>query len=413
MAGAGYSGWHARQGWLVSGDGPAGGCPLMAEDYYQILGVSKSATDAEIKKAYRRLARKHHPDVNPGNKSAEEKFKQVSGAFEVLSNPQKRKLYDEFGEDAAKIGYDEKKAETLRAYRQAAQSGGGRVPFGGEGPGDFDLGDLFGDLFGRSERGGGADYFSADGMGQRGPQRGEDLHTRVQLTLNEAVIGTQRTMTITRPGICPTCHGKGEHGPVGTCPTCGGTGRARRTIGGMSLSGACPTCNGTGKAGKTCETCGGEGRVETTQTLTVTIPPGVHTGSQVRLAGQGAAGVRGGPPGDLFIEVEVLPHPLFRREGDNLLMDLPITVPEAMFGGEVRVPTFAGDVTVKIPPGSQSGRKLRVKGRGVPSLKGSGQGDLYLTLKVMVPDSSNPDAKEAAERMKKSYVRDVRADVRL
>src|SRR5215471_12425670 len=143
----------------------------------------------------------------------------------------------------------------------------------------------------------------------------------------------------------------------------------------MPLSGACPTCDGTGKAGKTCETCGGEGRVETTQTLTVTIPPGVHTGSQVRLAGQGAAGVRGGPPGDLLIEVEVLPHPLFRREGDNLLMDLPITVPEAMFGGEVRVPTFAGE--------------------------------------VMVPDSSNPDAKEAAERMKKSYVRDVRADVRL
>src|SRR5262244_1976442 len=165
MAGAGYSGWRARQSWLASGDASAGGWPLMAEDYYQILGVSKSAGDAEIKKAYRKLARKHHPDVNPGNKSAEEKFKQVSGAFEVLSNPQKRKLYDEFGEDAAKIGYDEKKAETLRAYRQAAQSGGGRVPFGGEGPGGFDLGDLFGDLFGRSERGS-ADFFSVDGLGQ-------------------------------------------------------------------------------------------------------------------------------------------------------------------------------------------------------------------------------------------------------
>src|SRR6516165_6330104 len=178
MARAGDSGLHARPGWVVSCDRPAGGCPLMAEDYYQILGVSKSATDAEIKKAYRRLARKHHPDVNPGNKSAEEKFKQVSGAFEVLSNPQKRKLYDEFGEDAAKIGFDEKKAETLRAYRNAARAGGGRVhlgedeAFSGQGPfGGADLGDLFGDLFGRAERGGGGP-FSGDIMGQpQGPRR--------------------------------------------------------------------------------------------------------------------------------------------------------------------------------------------------------------------------------------------------
>ena len=383
----------------------------MAEDYYQILGVSKSASDAEIKKAYRKLARKYHPDVNPGNKSAEEKFKQLSAAFEVLSNPSKRKLYDEFGEDAAKIGFDEKKAEALRAYRQAAESGAGGVHVGGEGPAGFDLGDLFGDLFGRRERGG-ADFFSTEGMNQ-GPQRGEDLHTRVQLTLNEAVLGSKRAMAIQRPGICPTCHGTGRRGPLTTCSTCGGSGRARRTIGGMSLSGACPTCNGTGKAAERCPTCGGEGRVESTQSLTVTIPAGVYTGSQVRLTGQGAAGIRGGPPGDLFIEVEVLPHRLFRREGDNLLLDLPITVPEAVLGSEVRVPTFAGDVTVKIPAGSQSGRKLRVKGRGVPSLKGGAQGDLYLTLLIVIPEATRADAKEAAERMKKAYVRDVRADLRL
>ncbi len=386
----------------------------MAEDYYQTLGVSKSASDAEIKKAYRKLARKYHPDVNPGNKSAEEKFKQVSGAFEVLSNPQKRKLYDEFGEDAAKIGFDEKKAETLRSYRNAAQSGGGRVHFGGEGPGGVDLGDLFGDLFNRAGRGEGADFFSSDEMEQQsGPARGEDLHTRVQLTLNEAVNGTQRSLNITRPGVCPTCKGSGHQGRPVKCPTCGGTGRARRSVGGVSFTGACPTCNGTGRAAKPCETCGGEGRVPTTQSLTVTIPPGVHSGSQVRLAGQGAAGVRGGPPGDLFIETEVLPHPVFKREGDNLHVDLPITVPEAIFGGDVRVPTFGGDVTVKVPPGSQSGRKLRVKGRGVPALKGNDKGDLYLTLKVMVPEGADADAKEAAEKMKKSYVRDVRADVRL
>jgi molecular chaperone DnaJ len=184
-------------------------------------------------------------------------------------------------------------------------------------------------------------------------------------------------------------------------------------VGGIFFTGACPTCNGTGRAAKICETCGGEGRVETTQRLTVTIPAGVQTGSQVRLVGQGAAGIRGGPPGDLFIETEVLPHPVFKREGDNLLLDLPITVPEAIFGAEVRVPTFTGDVTVKIPSGSQSGKKLRVKGRGVPALKGNTKGDLYLTLKIIAPDSIQADVRDAAERMKKGYVRDVRAELRL
>ncbi len=389
----------------------------MAEDYYQVLGVSRSATEAEIKKAYRKLARKYHPDMNPGNKSAEEKFKQLSAAFEVVSDPKKRKLYDEFGEDAAKIGFDEKKAETLRAYKAAAARGGVGEggPFAGGGGADF--GDLFEDLFGRAGAGGdgpGGFGFSTDeGIAPRGPARGEDLTTRIQLSLSEAINGTEKTLSITRPGRCPTCGGAGEKGPVTKCPTCGGTGRAKRNLGPLSFSGACPTCGGTGRAAKPCDTCGGTGRVTETQRITVKIPPGVQTGSQVRLAGQGAAGYRGGPPGDLFIETEVLPHPLVRREGDDLYLEVPITVPEAMFGSEIRVPTFSGDVTVKIPPGSQSGKKMRLRGRGVPSLKGSGRGDLYLVLKVVLPDSSNADARAAAERMKSSYARDVREDVRL
>jgi len=383
----------------------------MAEDFYQILGVPRGAADAEIKKAYRKLARKYHPDVNPNNKSAEEKFKQISAAFEVLSDPKKRKLYDEFGEDAQKIGFDEKKAETLRAYRAAGRSGAG-MPFG-EGQ-QVDLGDLFGDLFGRGD-GGGFDFgLGADeGMGASGPMRGEDITARVQLSLNEAVTGTERVLSVTRPGRCPTCNGAGVRGPVTTCPTCNGTGRVRRGGGRLSFAVTCPTCQGTGKAAKPCETCGGTGRVEETVRLTVKIPPGVQTGSKVRLAGQGAAGIRGGPPGDLYIETEVLPHPLVRREGNDLMLDLPVTVPEAMFGSEVRVPTFSGDVTVKIPPGSQTGRKMRLKGRGVPSLKGNGKGDLYLTLQVMVPDSSNPDARAGAEKMQRAYARDVRSEVRL
>jgi len=389
----------------------------MAEDYYQVLGVSRSATEAEIKKAYRKLARKYHPDMNPGNKSAEEKFKQLSAAFEVVSDPKKRKLYDEFGEDAAKIGFDEKKAETLRAYKAAAARGGGGEggPFAGGGGADF--GDLFEDLFGRAGAGGdgpsGFGFSTDEGIAPRGPARGEDLTTRIQLSLSEAINGTEKTLSITRPGRCPTCGGAGEKGPVTKCPTCGGTGRAKRNLGPLSFSGACPTCGGTGRAAKPCDTCGGTGRVTETQRITVKIPPGVQTGSQVRLAGQGAAGYRGGPPGDLFIETEVLPHPLVRREGDDLYLEVPITVPEAMFGSEIRVPTFSGDVTVKIPPGSQSGKKMRLRGRGVPSLKGSGRGDLYLVLKVVLPDSSNADARAAAERMKSSYARDVREDVRL
>jgi molecular chaperone DnaJ len=379
----------------------------MAEDLYQLLGVSRSASADELKKAYRKLAKKYHPDVNPGSKQAEEKFKQVSAAFDVLSDPKKRALYDEFGEDAARLGFDEKKAEAFRQYRQAGASGGG-APGGGVGF-DFgaegvDLGDLFGDLFGRA-RGGGRT------TARRGPGRGEDLTTHLRVSLKDAVTGTERSLSITRPARCSSCEGTGERGKVSICPTCKGTGRLKQGRGPLSFAGACPTCGGSGRAAAPCPACGGNGLQEETKRVTVKIPPGVHTGSQVRLAGQGAAGPLGGPPGDLFIEIEVDEHPLLRREGDDLTLDVPITVPEAMFGAKIQVPTFGGDVTVTVPEGSQSGRKLRLRGQGVPSLKGNGRGDLYLNLRVVLPEKPSSEVRAAAEKLGQAYPKDVRAEV--
>jgi len=387
----------------------------MAEDLYQLLGVSRGASEDEIKKAYRKLARKYHPDVNPGNKAAEEKFKQVSAAFEVLSNPEKRKLYDEFGEDAAKIGYDPKKAEALRAYRDAAARGG--VPGRASGMPDlegFDLGDLFGDLFrGRGGRSGRRMEDLFEGDEPEGPSRGEDLHAQVRLSLREAVTGTERGLSVTRPGKCKKCKGSGHFGKPESCPTCKGTGKIRQGRGPLSVSGTCPTCGGSGKVAPPCDLCGGSGRVEETTRVTVKIPAGVQTGSQVRVPGQGAAGILGGPPGDLYLEAQVDPHPLVRREGDDLYVDLPVTVTEALLGAQVRAPTFTGEVTLTVPPHSQSGRKLRLKGQGVPSLRGNGRGDLYFEVKIRVPEKTSADVKAAAETLSRAYGHDVRADLRL
>lgn len=388
----------------------------MADDYYQILGVPRTASAEDIKKAFRKLARQYHPDVNPNNKGAEEKFKQLNTAFEVLGDEKKRKLYDEFGEDAEKIGFDEKKAGAYRAYKaaQSAGGGGGGIPYGAEG---VDLGDLFNDIFGRSGGGGGGGVDLGDLFGRRArsasPERGEDLTTQVQVSLAEAVTGTERTLSLRRPGRCSKCQGRGDSGQTGTCPTCHGTGRARRAGGLFGGSGACPTCHGTGRAAEPCPQCGGTGLQEETTRLTVKIPAGVQTGSKVRLAGQGAAGERGGPPGDLYIEVTVAEHPLVRREGDDLHLDLPVTVAEALLGADVRVPTFQGEVTVKVPQGSQSGRRMRLKGRGVPSLKGGTPGDLYLHLQVKVPEDATPEAREAAEALSRLYRGDIRQELRL
>ncbi|MGZ3456888.1 MAG: molecular chaperone DnaJ [Archangium sp.] len=391
----------------------------MADDYYQILGVSRTASAEEIKKAFRKLARKYHPDVNPGDKASEEKFKQLNAAFEVLSDERKRKLYDEFGDEAAQFGFDEKKAQQYRAYKAAQAAGGGMPVGGGRGGGvDFDLGDIFGDIFNRSG-GGGVDVgevFGRAGRGRAaGPTPGEDITASLTLSFNEALTGTERSISLHRPGRCQRCQGSGQVGTPTPCATCGGTGKVRRASGilGMASGGTCPTCRGTGRAAPPCPSCQGTGVIEETARLTVKIPAGVQTGSKVRLAGQGAAGMRGGPPGDLYIETHVTEHPLVRREGDDLYLDLPVTVTEAMLGAEVRVPTCQGEVTVKVPEGSQSGRRMRLRGRGAPSLKGGPPGDLYLTLQVKVPEHPSTEARQAAEALARAYQTDVRGSLQL
>ncbi|MFN0062209.1 MAG: DnaJ C-terminal domain-containing protein [Myxococcaceae bacterium] len=388
-------------------------------DYYQVLGVERSANAAEIKRAYRNLAKKHHPDVNPGNKSSEEKFKQVTQAFEVLSDAKKRKLYDEFGEDASKIGFDESKAAAYRAYQAQASGGDGPGGFPGSSGGGFegvDLGELFGELFGRNRRGAAGvdpESFFPGGETEPAPRRGEDLHTRIRLSLRDVVLGTERHLTVSRWGRCQQCKATGTAGPLTQCSTCHGSGRSRQGRGPLSFMGACPKCQGSGRSAKPCPTCDGAGRVEEQANVTAKVPPGVQTGSKVRLAGQGAAGLQGAPPGDLFLEVEVEPHAFLRREGDDLFLPLPITVPEAIEGGEVRVPTFSGEVVLTIPPGSQSGRKLRLRGQGVPRLRGGERGDLYVELLVVVPEPTTPEVKRAVEALRTAYPGDVRGKIQI
>ena len=313
------------------------------QDLYQLLGVARDASTDEIKKAYRRLARKYHPDVNPGDKAAEEKFKEVNQAFEILSDEKKRQLYDELGWDAARIGWDPAKAAAFRQWRRGNGRAAG-APFEGFGAEGFDFGDLFGDIFG--------DIFGARrqaGRRRDWPQPGEDVGARIEVDLADVVRGAQRDIVVERP----------------------------------------------------------DGRVR----LQVRIPPGIADRGKIRLAGQGGPGVNGGPPGDLYLEVRVRPHPLVRREGDDLVMPLPLTVGEATAGASVELPTFDGPVKLKIPPGTQSGRKLRLRGKGVPHLRGGGRGDLYVEARVVVP--TGPGAAEAARRLDAFYEGDVRADLRL
>ncbi len=351
-------------------------------DLYEVLGVARSASAEDLKAAFKKAAGKFHPDRNPGNKAAEEKFKEASAAFDVLGNAEKRKLYDEFGPDAAKIGFDPEKAKAYRAYADQTRRGtGGRaqgrgVPsdFGGFGVDSsgvpFDLGDIFGEMFG-------------GGRGRRaprGPQPGEDLEAHLRITLNEAVLGGERRLAVEKPERCKACKGTGL------------------------------------VKGAACGVCSGSGLVASKSTLVVTIPKGAASGTVIRLAGQGGAGPRGGSPGDVLLKIEVEPHPLVRVEGLDLLFDLPLTIGEALHGGEVRVPTFEGDVKLSVPAGSSSGRKLRLRGKGLPNLKHGHRGDLFAVVQIVVPQGGGHAAKELGElaaQIDKLYTHDVRAQLRL
>jgi len=372
---------------------------MKEKDLYAALGVPRTASADEIKKIYRKLARKHHPDVNPGSREAEERFKAISEAYDVLGDAQKRKLYDEFGMAGVQSGFD---ADQARAYREQAQAGaaggGARAGFGGY----ENFEDVFGDIFGQ-------------GGFRQAPTRGGDVESEFEIGLLDALRGLSTTIAIERPEVCPTCDGSGAD-PAGAtaCSECKGQGRVRVGQGPVAFMRTCPRCGGAGRVSlRPCPTCSGSGQRVTTERLHVHIPAGVDNGSRVRVAGKGSPGRAGAPPGDLYIRVKIRPHPLLERRGDDLYLDLPVTVSEAMLGASIEVPTPDGTVRVRVPARSQAGRQLRVRGRGAPQLRGKERGDLYLRLVAYVPDSESAAAVEAARALDVAYGRSPREGWRL
>ncbi len=354
----------------------------MAEkrDYYEVLGVDRGADDATIKKAYRQLAKKYHPDMNPGYKEAEKKFKEASEAYSVLSDPEKRRQYDQFGHAAFE------------------QGGGGAGGFGGFDFNGGDMGDIFGDIFG--DFFGGGRKRSAAG---NSPMKGANIRASVRISFEEAVFGCEKELELTLKDECKTCHGTGAKPGTNpeTCPKCGGKGQVVYTQ--QSLFGmvrnvqTCPDCNGTGKIVKEkCPDCRGTGYIASRKKIQVTIPAGIDNGQSIRIREKGEPGMNGGPRGDLLVEVNVSRHPIFQRQDTNIFSTAPITFAQAALGGEVRISTVDGDVMYEVKPGTQTDTKVRLKGKGVPSLRNkSVRGDHYVTLVVQVPTKLNEEAKKA------------------
>lgn len=338
---------------------------MAKEDYYQLLGVPKNASDADIKKSFRRLAMKYHPDRNADNPEAEEQFKKIKEAHDVLSDPKKRAAYDQFGH----AGVD--------------PSMGGGQAYGNANFSDI-FGDVFGDIFGGA---GGA-------RGRSGPQRGSDLRYNLEINLEEAVAGTEVKIPIPTLVACSPCKGSGaaKDSKVLTCPTCHGHGAVRMQQGFFSVQQACPSCRGSGKQIKDpCKSCHGQGRVQETKTLSVKIPAGVDTGDRIRLSGEGEAGEAGAPAGDLYVQIAVKDHAIFTREGANLFCEVPIGFPTACLGGEVEVPTLGGKVTLKIPAETQTGRMFRLAGKGVKPVRGGPTGDLMCRVRLETPVHLNKE----------------------
>jgi molecular chaperone DnaJ len=351
------------------------------KDYYQVLGVPKNASAAEIKKAYRKLAQQHHPDANPGNPKAEERFKEISAAYDVIGDPEKRTQYDQVREMAAS-GFGS------GGPGAGGFPGGGRVRFEDLG----DLGDLFGGLFG-----GGA---GAGGRVRAEPARGADLEADVTVSFDGAMEGTTVPVTVTGPAPCGSCHGSGAAPGTSatTCPRCGGAGAVAVNQGFFQMSQTCPRCRGSGRVVETpCPTCRGSGSQRRTRSFQVRVPPGVRDGAKIRLAGRGEPGPAGGQSGDLFVRVQVRPHAFFGRKGADLLVELPLTYPEAALGANVQVPTLDGPVTMKIPAGTPGGKTFRLKGKGAP--KRGGRGDLLVTVGVEVPQRLSKQEKELLKQL--------------
>lgn len=366
----------------------------MAEDYYSLLGVSKGATEAEIKQAYRKLAMKHHPDRNPGDKAAEEQFRKINSAYEVLSDPKKRQLYDHYGE--------------------AGVSGAGGNPFGGGGPfgagGPFgggagvDVGDVFGDLF--ESFFGGQPGAAGAGAG-RGRRRGADLKVQVEVTLEEAYTGAQMPLRFDRNASCRACRGSGAKAGAQPkrCAQCRGSGRVQFTQGFFSMSQTCPQCGGEGQTiDQPCKDCRGAGRVRESARLTVKVPAGIYDDATLRISGEGEAGVRGTPAGDLYVHVKVQNDPRFERQEDDLVAERSLDIAEAALGTTLELQTISGEATrIKIPAGVQHGAMFRVRDKGMPKLHGRGHGDLIVRVKIAVPKDLTGRQRELLEELQKSF----------
>ena len=347
------------------------------KDYYEVLGVSKSAPLDEIKRAYRKLARKYHPDLNPGDKTAEQKFKELNEAYEVLGDPKKRAEYDQFGRSPFEGGGPWFEGARTYDYRNTFDLGG--------------LGDFFSDLFG----------------GRAAPEaayaKGPDIVMSLELSMEEAFSGVTKTITFNREVTCTSCNGSGAESSR-VCDTCKGTGSLKTSKGFFRMSQSCPDCGGTGrKVTKVCRSCGGRGKILKTETIKVRIPAGVDTGSRVKLRGMGGAGMGGGTAGDIHIEITVRPHPLFKRKGNDIYLDLPVTFGETTLGAKVEVPTIDGIAAMTLPPGTQGGQRFKLSGKGFPSPKTGVRGNQYVIIKIVVPKDINDKAKEAIKEIESLY----------
>jgi molecular chaperone DnaJ len=393
------------------------------KDYYGTLGVKKSASADDIRKAFRKLARKYHPDVNPGDKKAEEKFKEISEANDVLSDPKKRKIYDQLGFYSDNI--DPAAAEAYARGGGFGAGGFGAGPStsdrgGGQGFdfGGFDFSDLGGAAGGRSA-GGFRDIFSSIFGGRGGgaavetePERGSDLEYQVNVGFWDAIRGSVMRLNIARLDTCTNCHGSGVVGTPTTCPQCHGSGHITQSTGGMKFNVTCPRCGGKGKVQPPCPVCHGEGVVERTEPLEIRIKAGTRDGQRIRIAGKGNAGTRGGSAGDLYIIIRVGEHPVFRRDGDDIYVTVPVAAWEAALGAKIEVPTIDGRSQLKIPPGTQSGQKLRLREKGVPSATREGRrGDEIVEVKVAVPEARDLKARELWQELQKMNPEDPRTEL--
>ena len=371
---------------------------MARDDYYKVLGVDKGAKAEDIKKAYRRLARKHHPDVNPGDKGAEEKFKKISEAFDILSDPKKRKIYDQYGQ------YSDNFVEGAAGQQQGGFNFSG-FDFSNIAGGGGGFSDIFSSLFGGGR--------SAEPPRPQ-PQRGADIEYPLSLSFEDAIKGITATITVNRTETCPKCNGAGDTGgAITVCSTCKGSGQVISQSNRMRINTPCPDCGGTGKRRQPCDKCRGTGRLPKNESVKIRIPAGVDTGSRVRVAGKGEAGVLGGPPGDLYIITNVAAHPFFTRKGDNIYCTIPITVPEAALGAKIEVPTIDGKAQLRIPPGTQSGQKFRMREKGAPSLRGNVRGDQYVEVRITLPKVVGEESKDLLREFAKLNSENPRAEMGL